>query len=167
MLHDVVLHLNNEQPLMADLLHEPGAKDVCLICTNLRLMNGKVPIFVDDGKSTFLFPMSIIRFIEIKPGTVRDQEPDTAEPEPEAEPEPRRVSPARRLHGGTKAARPAGEKVEEPAVDDYPMPPLQRLAWVSGAADEPPVEAVAAPAPVRAEEAGEDPDELLRRVREV
>ena len=69
MLHNVVVHLHNEQPLMADLPARPNATDSCLICTNVRTMNGKRPVFAEDSRSTFMFPMAAIRFVEIRPGT--------------------------------------------------------------------------------------------------
>jgi len=65
MIRDVVLHLMSEQPLLADLDALPGPSDNLIICTNLRMMNGNRPIFVDDSASTFVFPMEFVRFIEI------------------------------------------------------------------------------------------------------
>lgn len=66
-IHNVVLHLNNEQPLLADLFEMPSAADVGLRCTNLRTMNGTRPVFVDDMASVFFFPYLHIRFVEIPP----------------------------------------------------------------------------------------------------
>ncbi len=67
MIRNVVLHLNNEQPLLADLYEAPSPGDVGLRCTNLRQLNGKRPVFVDDVKSIFFFPYLHIRFVEIPP----------------------------------------------------------------------------------------------------
>ena len=67
MIRDVVLHLKGEQPLLADLEAVPTSMDNQIICTNLRLMNGSRPIFVDDSASTFVFPVEFVRFIEIPP----------------------------------------------------------------------------------------------------
>ena len=39
--------------MLADLFELPQAADVGLRCTNLRDMNGKRPIFVDDANSMF------------------------------------------------------------------------------------------------------------------
>ena len=50
MIRNVILHLNNEQPLLADLYEPPSPGDVGLRCTNLRMMNGKRPVFVDEIK---------------------------------------------------------------------------------------------------------------------
>lgn len=66
-IRNVVLHAQNEQPLQADLYTIPSASDVGLLCTNLRLMDGKRPVFIDDSKGTFFFPYHVIRFLEIPP----------------------------------------------------------------------------------------------------
>ena len=73
-----ILHLNNEQPLLADLYEPPSPGDVGLRCTNLRLMNGKRPVFVDDSKSIFFFPYLHIRFVEIPPGAISGGDPSMA-----------------------------------------------------------------------------------------
>ena len=70
MIRNVILHLNNEQPLLADLYEPPAPGDVGLRCTNLRMMNGKRPVFVDDIKSIFFFPYLHIRFVEIPPAAM-------------------------------------------------------------------------------------------------
>lgn len=67
MIRDVVLHMNNEQPLMADLFELPEGNTALLRCTNLRMMNGKRPVFADDVTSVFFFPMLHLRFIEVLP----------------------------------------------------------------------------------------------------
>ena len=74
-IRDVILHLNNEQPLLADLYEPPSPGDVGLRCTNLRLMNGKRPVFVDDVRSIFFFPYLHIRFVEIPPKAMSGGDP--------------------------------------------------------------------------------------------
>jgi hypothetical protein len=64
-IHNVVIHVSNEQPLLADLYSVPSAADVGLVCTNIRMMDGKKPIFIDHTDSTFFFPNLHIRFLEI------------------------------------------------------------------------------------------------------
>jgi hypothetical protein len=102
MLRDVVLHINNEQPLLADLFEAPSPGDVGLRCTNLRQMNGKRPVFIDDVASVFFFPYLHIRFVEIPRRALESSDPalaagddggverpaHTAGPEPAPEPEP-------------------------------------------------------------------------------
>ena len=70
MIRNVILHIDKEQPLMADLFEPPSPGDVGLRCTNLRQMNGKRPVFVDDIHAMFFFPYLHIRFVEIPPGAM-------------------------------------------------------------------------------------------------
>jgi hypothetical protein len=60
-----VLHLTNDQPLVVDLLEEPTPRDIAIVCTNPRTVDGKKPVFIDYTSSTFVFPMSAIRFVEV------------------------------------------------------------------------------------------------------
>ena len=62
-----VLHMAGDQPLVADLFAPPEPGDNGLICTNLRTLDGKRPIFADDSRSTFFFPYAQIRFVEMLP----------------------------------------------------------------------------------------------------
>lgn len=78
MIRDAVLHINNEQPLLADLFEAPMPGDVGLRCTNLRSMNGKRPVFVDDSASIFFFPYLHIRFVEIPPAAMSSGDPSLA-----------------------------------------------------------------------------------------
>ena len=78
MLRDVVIHMNSEQPLLADLYEAPSPGDVGLRCTNLRQKNGKRPIFVDDSRSIFFFPYLHVRFVEIPPGALDGSDPRLA-----------------------------------------------------------------------------------------
>jgi hypothetical protein len=64
-IRNVVIHISNEQPLLADLFSVPSAADVALVCTNIRMMDGKKPIFIDRTDSTFFFPNLHIRFLEV------------------------------------------------------------------------------------------------------
>ena len=98
-IRDVVLHINNEQPLRADLFELPEADTVLLRCTNIRTLNGTRPIFIDDLQSIVFFPMLHLRFIEILPRSQAEAElalgpgdvaipvPAPADPEPEPEEE--------------------------------------------------------------------------------
>jgi hypothetical protein len=103
MIRDVIVHLHNEQPLLADLPAPPTAGDTCLVCTNLRTTNGKAPVFVGSSDSTFVFPLAHVRFLEIRAASV-DHQPVVLLPEatgvatdPSDEPEP--VDLLRRLMG--------------------------------------------------------------------
>jgi hypothetical protein len=93
-IRNVVIHISNEQPLLADLFDLPGPTDVSLVCTNVRMLDGKKPVFIDQAGSTFVFPYLHIRFIEMPPGAVTalpdpsEAVPVGVEPEPPVEPEP-------------------------------------------------------------------------------
>jgi hypothetical protein len=67
-IRNVCIHIANEQPLLADLFEIPTSGDAGLVCTNLRGMDGKRPIFIDRIESTFFFPYRAVRFLEIPPG---------------------------------------------------------------------------------------------------
>jgi hypothetical protein len=161
MLHDVVVHIANEQPVMVDLVQAPLPSDVAVICTNMRTMNGKKPVFVDSADSTFIIPLVHIRFVEV-PRVQMD-----AQAEADAIARPPVATPV--------AARPLDEEIE--------AMPLARLAWITGggeepyvAGDEPEAEAPADDPAVdlwpedeqrrQAGSAGLDGD-LLKRIRDV
>ena len=81
MIRNAVLHLMNEQPMIADLFEQPAAHDVGLRCTNLRTLDGKRPVFIDDMASVFFFPYLHIRFVEIPPASLAHAGgPTSAEP---------------------------------------------------------------------------------------
>ena len=146
MLIDVVIHISNEQPLLADLVAEPKPSDVALICKNLRLLNGKKPVFVDKSDSTFVIPLAHIRFVEM---------PQTSMAALEAE----------------GAARAAGEDLTADEAE-YEQQPLARLAWLGDGGDGEPREVGSGDGSVSdsaAEESTPDDldDDLLRRIREV
>jgi hypothetical protein len=96
MIRNAVIHILNDQPLLADLAELPSPGDVTLVCTNLRTMNGKRPVFADHIESTFIFPYEQIRFVEIPAGAdgsrpaaegTEAARPTEAPPEPEEEAE--------------------------------------------------------------------------------
>jgi hypothetical protein len=64
-IRNTVLHIANEQPLLADLYDMPTTADVSLVCSNVRMLDCKKPIFIDRSDSVFVFPYVTIRFIEI------------------------------------------------------------------------------------------------------
>jgi hypothetical protein len=67
MIRNAVLHLNNEQPVVVDLFELPRSVDLGVRCTNMRTLDGKRPVFIDDIKAVFFFPYEHVRFVEIPP----------------------------------------------------------------------------------------------------
>ena len=65
MIRGAIVHLLNEQPVVVDLLEMPTQADTGLVCTNIRTLDGKKPIFVDFADSVFFFPYLNVRFLEI------------------------------------------------------------------------------------------------------
>ena len=65
LIRNAVLHLQNEQPLLADLFAVPTAADACIVCTNVRTLAGKRPLYVERMDSVFMFPLHYIRFVEV------------------------------------------------------------------------------------------------------
>lgn len=104
MIRNTILHLNNEQPLLADLYDLPEGGDVGLRCTNLRMMNGKRPVFVDDSASVFFFPYLHIRFVEIPPAALAGTDLPVPVPVEVGAASPGAASPgARPLEAGPEA----------------------------------------------------------------
>ena len=64
-IRNVCIHANGEQPLLCDLYEMPSADDAGLVCTNVRSLDGKRPVFIDQIGSTFFFPYHVVRFLEI------------------------------------------------------------------------------------------------------
>jgi hypothetical protein len=60
-----ILHLLADQPLAVELLEEPKPSDIAIVCTNVRTVDGKRPVMIDFSSSTFVFPMAMIRFVEM------------------------------------------------------------------------------------------------------
>ena len=157
MLRNVVVHIANEQPILADLLVEPKPSDVVLICTNLRTMGGKKPVFIDKTESTFMLPMAHVRFVEIPQASMAasDSEQDEAPEQP------------------VRARKSKAKSEPVVAEEEYAAVPLARLAWLAGLSDEPPsLEASGKELAIREEPApAPNPDEidpeLLRRIHEV
>ena len=89
MIRDAVLHLINEQPLLIDLFEAPSPGDTVLVGTNLRTMSRARPLFAEREDSTFVFPYTHIRFVELPlaAAAFESAEPilsiQLAEPEPE------------------------------------------------------------------------------------
>lgn len=78
MIRNVCIHVSNEQPLLADLYDVPTAADAGLLCTNVRMLDGKRPVFIDSIEASFFFPYHVIRFIEIPVGALEEHVPAPA-----------------------------------------------------------------------------------------
>ncbi len=77
MIKTVIVHLANELPILVDLLEAPSPTAQSVRCTNVRTIDGKRPSFVNDPKSTFVFPWHVIRLIEVPASATAAQTADT------------------------------------------------------------------------------------------
>jgi len=143
---NVILHLNNDLPIVVDMLELPGPADRNVRCTNVRTVDGKRPQFVHDRESTFVFPMAMIRLIEAPAGLMAVQS---------------------KSKGQKATVAPADESVEENAVavttaDSSPDPLDQYDAPNPNELPALPAPAGTTPPPIEEEEPDED---LLARIR--
>ena len=85
MIRNVILHLQSELPMKADIEALPTAADAGLLCTNLRTLEGRKPMSTEFLDSVFLIPYNVIRFIEIPRASIHesglDQDLPAARPE--------------------------------------------------------------------------------------
>jgi hypothetical protein len=64
-INGIIIHLHNDMPVLVDMEELPEPGDRLLRCTNVRQMDGKRPAFVHQKNSTFIFPLAVIRLIEV------------------------------------------------------------------------------------------------------
>ena len=61
----VVVHLPNEDPFVAEMAEYPDPKDNFIIVQNPRRRDGKALNYITDGATTLMFPWSRITFLEV------------------------------------------------------------------------------------------------------
>jgi hypothetical protein len=70
---EVIVHLNNEDPILAEIEKMPGPSDQTLVLMNPRRRDGRSVHYVTEGATSFVFPWTRISFIEIM-GTEEEEE---------------------------------------------------------------------------------------------
>lgn len=68
----VVIHIANEDPILAELEQLPGAADTCLLALNPRARDNKDLRFLAPNVTRVVWPLSRVTFIEVLP--VHDDE---------------------------------------------------------------------------------------------
>jgi len=63
----VLIHLNNEEAVLAEIDQLPAAADTLVTVKNPRRRDGKDIIYLDANASTVMFPVYRINFIEVIP----------------------------------------------------------------------------------------------------
>jgi hypothetical protein len=61
---NVIIHIQGELPVVADMESLPAGGDVTVTFTNVRTIDGKRPPWVHDRNSTFVIPISVVRVLE-------------------------------------------------------------------------------------------------------
>ena len=67
MAYKVLVHISNEDPIVAEMDYIPERTDQVVIINNPRRRDGKDIHFIMDAVQTVIFPMHRISFIELYP----------------------------------------------------------------------------------------------------
>ncbi len=70
---EVILHLLNEDPILADMEEMPDLAHQSIYVTNPRRRDGRPVHYVTEGATGFIFPMTRVTFIEIMEGQKGDE----------------------------------------------------------------------------------------------
>ncbi len=66
--YTVLIHVANEDPILADVEELPAATDQAVICSNIRRRDGKDVHYVDAQAVTFMIPWHRIMMLEVMGG---------------------------------------------------------------------------------------------------
>lgn len=64
----VIIHLQNEDPVVGEIDQLPGVSDLLVTVKNPRRRDGKDLTYLDTSVTTVIWPISRISFIEVMPG---------------------------------------------------------------------------------------------------
>ncbi len=62
---EVILHLHNEDPILAEIEKLPDPADQSIVITHPRRRDGQSLHYVTEGATAFIFPWTRISFIEV------------------------------------------------------------------------------------------------------
>ncbi len=63
--YEVIIHLHNEDPVLAEMDTLPDPTHQCVFLVNPRRRDGRSLHYVTEGATSFIFPWSRITFIEV------------------------------------------------------------------------------------------------------
>jgi len=69
----VIVHINNEDPILGELEESFASTDQLIILKNPRRKDGKDVHYLDPSVSTIIIPMHRINFVEIMPTGVEEE----------------------------------------------------------------------------------------------
>ncbi|MGC9332806.1 MAG: hypothetical protein ACP5JJ_01565 [Anaerolineae bacterium] len=62
---EVIVHLHNEDPILAEIETMPDPTHQSLVLTNPRRLDGRRIHYVTEGATAFIFPWTRITFVEV------------------------------------------------------------------------------------------------------
>lgn len=65
MSHTILLHIANDEPVLADVEELPSPTDQAVLCSNIRKRDGKDVHYIDAQAVSFLIPWHRIMLLEI------------------------------------------------------------------------------------------------------
>jgi hypothetical protein len=74
MSYNVIIHIQNEDPIVAEMEKLPGLSDTMIAFTNPRKRDGKPIYYITEGSIAYIFPLSRIGFIEVMASEAEEQE---------------------------------------------------------------------------------------------
>lgn len=69
----VLVHVKNEDPVLAEMDDLPGTADTLIILKNPRRRDGKDIHYLDGTVQTVIYPYERINFVEILPGEEEEE----------------------------------------------------------------------------------------------
>jgi hypothetical protein len=69
----VIIHIQNEDPILGEMDAIPSPGDTMLIVKNPRRRDGKDLSFIDANVSTVVWPVSRVNFIEVMPTSEEEE----------------------------------------------------------------------------------------------
>lgn len=74
MANTIIVHLVNEDPLLAETERLPEPGDVTIALSNPRRRDGRIPHYLTRGVTEVILPMHRVSFIEILPEEEEEEE---------------------------------------------------------------------------------------------
>jgi len=62
---EIIMHLHNEDPIVAEIDEMPQPGDQTIVLTNPRRRDGQSVHYITEGATAFIFPWTRISFIEV------------------------------------------------------------------------------------------------------
>ena len=70
---NVIVHIQNEDPVLGEMDSLPAASDVTITIRNPRRRDGKDLPYLDPSVTTVVWPMTRVNFIEVMPGREEEE----------------------------------------------------------------------------------------------